>query len=367
MPIKLLESEFLTVDLSSLFNNTKSEDEKTATLGATTETTTKSLLPPKGEWLQWGELRKQRLAANHSKSSEERRSDYDVEAEFFKEFYTANWEKEIAEKLLLLGEPLKKVLRVVGFKRSNPILGFINQEFVQKVLLHTDLLNVNTFIAIYNAVANELVADTEFFKRNDYNIIYCKDLYRKSPSEMEEYLKLQQSFLKPSARQYLPTDLIRNKIAFFHIADIKELNITKRVETINKLYKENKLAADKIPSALGSKTTLNNLDLIKEFQDKLGLKPTGKKNKNAHMSAKAMNSLVAKLVRPSDCFAVIQHLSITTGVVEAKNALKHEKFKGLTGEQIAKATAAMAPHLNKGTLPDEEVRSLVTMILGKLE
>ncbi len=376
MPEKLLESDFLTTNLRALFSRTAAEvatdeadavSDPTATETTTVDPTVDGALPPKGEWLQWGELLKQRLTANRAKSREKRKPEYDIETEFFKEFYAANWEKEIAEKLLLIGEPLKKVLKVVGFKRSNPILGFINQEFVKNTLLHANLLNVNTFKAIYNAVANDLVADTEFFKRNDYNIIYCKDLYRKSPSEMEEYLKIQKSFLSPSASQYSAADLIKNKIAFFYIADIKELNITKRVEIINNLYKENKLTADKIPSALGSKTTLNSLALVEEFKAKLGIVSANDKNKKVPMGAKAMNNLVSKLTQPSECFAVIQHLSITTDVAEAKNALKHEKFKGLTGEQLAQATAAVAPLLSKGALPDEEAKALVALVLGKLE
>ena len=363
----LLEADYVKVDLRSIINSAKAPaSEETSTDG--TVTTDSAALPKRGEWLEWGELRKQRLATNAAKKPGEAKSEYEVETEFFKEFYNANWDKEIAEKLIALGEPLKKLLKVIGFKKSNPILVFINQEFVQKVLLHANLLNVNTFKVIYNAIVTHLLADSEFFKRNTYNLIYCKDFYRKPIKDMEEFLKVQKTFLNPSAEQYTNKATLLNRIAFFNISSIKEPDVIRRADTLKKLYQENKLTDDNIPTAY--EASLNNLAVAKELADKLGFRVTDTKKSSASMGAKSMNSLINKINTKwglSHYFAVILHLSTTSDLLEVRRALHHDKFKGLSGDDIAAASTEVAPLLGKGKLPDEEVKMLVATILDNLK
>ena len=125
---------------------------------------------------------------------------------------------------------------------------------MQQELIKPGLLNINTFKAIYNAVAKNLVADSEFFaeSKSNYNIIYCKDLYSKPAVEMEEYLKLQSEILSPDARSYTARDVIKNKKIFLYIDTIDELNIKKRAEDIKNYNKD-------LPQILNAK--LNSLKL----------------------------------------------------------------------------------------------------------
>ena len=290
---------------------------------------------------------------------------------FFKKFFIDNWGKELAKKLELLGEPLKKVIRVIGVDvKRNPILGFMLQDFAKERLTDGSL-NVLTFKAIYNAVAKNLVADSEFFKTNDYNIIYCKDLYTKSAAEIEKYLISQKDILKPSARTYTEADTVKNKLVFFDAYKTNALDIEKRAENVKdlyNLYKDGKLQRNRLPSALNSNTTLKSLNLSAKIKNKiLGTSDEGdSKNSNAYMSTKAAEAVASQLKTPAECFAAIQHFSITTDVVEAKQALKHEKFRNLGGESIAQATAKVSPYLKKGTLPDKEVKALIAAIIDKL-
>ena len=91
-----------------------------------------------------------------------------------------------AKKLLALGEPFEKACKVLGYNITNenggnPLLAFVIK---QKHLVDSGAINANTFKALYNAVAKHLVADSEFFKPNDYNIIYCKNLYKKTRNRL---------------------------------------------------------------------------------------------------------------------------------------------------------------------------------------
>ena len=299
-----------------------------------------------------------------------------IEAElsdtFFKKFFVENWDKELAKKLELLGEPFKKAIRVLGVdKKSNPILGFMLQDFA-KDRLTDGSLNALTFKAIYNAVAKKLVADSEFFKTNKYNIIYCKDLYNKSAAEIEKYLIAQKDILNPSAHTYTVDDVVKNKLVFFNVSKVREIDVeerAKKIKDLYSLYEDGKLQSGRLPSATNPDTTLNSLSLSAQIKNEiLGTYGSGNsKNSSAYMSTKAASAVASQLKSPAECFAIIQHFSLTTDVVEAKQALKHEKFRNLSGERIAQATEKVSSYLNKGTLPDKEVKALIAAIIDKLE
>jgi hypothetical protein len=178
--------------------------------------------------------------------------------------------------------------------------------------------------------------------------------------EIEKYLVLQKNILKLSAEAYPQKIQEKNKKAFFYIKEITATNLEKRKQEVDALP-----ASMVLPSAKNADTKLNEYN----FAEKLvGFIPEKSNNaKTSHMSANNMNNLLNKINKPSEYFAVIQHFSTTTNVPEAKHALNHEKFRNLSAETIIAATAKVAPLLNKGKLPDEEVKTLVTMILGKLE
>jgi hypothetical protein len=238
MSEKLLEADFLTVDLKSTFSRQMSDEGSASDELAATQIeieAPENSSPQRQTSFDWGKELKNRLESNRKMSSEARQSEYEIETKFFKEFFSANWDPDCAKQLMLMGEPLRKALKVLGFdKRVNPILGFISIKYVQEKLIKTKLLNVNTFKAIYNAVAKKLVADSEFLKANDYNIIYCQDLYKKPLTDIEKYLKAQSTILKTSLDTYTADRQLFNKKVFVYIPKVKELDPEKRAKLIKK-------------------------------------------------------------------------------------------------------------------------------------
>lgn len=365
MSEKLLETNFQTVDIQSVFSNseldTPDAPEEISIDQEVEESAEETEEPEYPADFDWGEELKNRLKANKEASPEARYSNYDIEAKFFKDFFTANWsDQDCVKQLILLGEPLKKVLKVLGFnKKINPILAFLSRPYVQKELLKTKLLNVNTFKAIYNAVAKKLVADSQFLIENDYNIIYCKDLYKKSFKEIEEYLELQKQILKPTASQYTKKDLLRNRRVFLHI-DINEPDPNRYTKKIKAL------PDNEIPRANVLNTTLNEYKLAETIKDNLGVVNSGSAN-TVHLDSKAMQKLSDALDTPSKILAMLMSLSTSTNNVEAKKAITNkDKFSGVTAEKLINATREIADLVPKGRLSDRDVKALVNILLSKL-
>lgn len=377
MPERLQENGFLTINLKQLLGtatNTEKNASNNKTANSTnangTENATSELAATVSNIEDWDKELKNRVDANNKLGQEARKTDYEIEIKVFEEYFNTAWAgKDCAQLLLQFGEPLRKLIKVYGFTNDNPIVEFLQQDYVVDNLIKTRLLNANTFKAIFNSIANRWIAHSEFKDSNYYNLIYCKALYKKPLKEIEEYLKIQKDILNPSS-QYTYNDKLKNIFTFLYIPTAKELDIEKLAYKISAMYKEKDFDIKQLPKVSNKNITLNSLDLAHKIKDKLGIKPKNNNGNTSHMSADAMNKLVNKLSEKgtlAQFFTVIQHLSVTTNIAEAKQALKHEKFHNLTAEQIAKATAEVAPLLNKGKLPEAEAKTLVSVILGKLE
>lgn len=361
MSEKLLEADFLTVDLKSTFSRQVSDessimDELTATQVDVESSENNS--SQRQTNFDWGKELKNRLESNRKMSSEARQSEYAIETQFFKEFFTSNWDAECAKQLMLIGEPLRRALRVLGFnKRVNPILGFISLKYVQEKLIKTKLLNVNTFKVIYNAVAKKLVADSEFFRASDYNIIYCQDLYKKPLTDIEKYLKAQSGILKTSLDTYTVDIQLLNKKVFIYIPKIKELDPIKRAREIKKATNI------KLPSVKNSSTILNELEVVKAFG---GTGSSASSDTRIPLNAEEQASLVGKLDTSAKMFAALQYLSITTSNANAKKALSNDEFQRISANDIATATAQIAGIMPKGQLSKKAAEALVNMIVSKM-
>jgi hypothetical protein len=369
MPKQLLESNFLTADLSAMFRAQEAEVPAISAQASSDDLSSRHEKNLK-QVTDWGLELKKRLRANRNLKPDSRKSDYDVESKFFDDYFNnahKEWDAACAKQLRLMGEPLKKALKVLGFnKNTNPILSFILDRYVITELVKTRLLNINTFKAIYNAVAKNLVADSEFSVSNDYNIIYCKDLYRKPVKEMMRYLQVQsyKECLPAANHDYSLKQQEKNKKVFFNIehATIKAVDPAERAKEINNLP-----ANIELPSATDPHTKLNSTVLAEKVAGKeldIEAESNGRASRKA---TKSINSIAEKLETPAQCFAALQYFSMTTKVKEAKQALKHDRFIKLSTKQIAEATAYITPLIAKNTLPDVEVKQLVVAILDKLE
>lgn len=326
----LLESDFLTVDLRSIFNKNTAVDSETSSV--TSDDTTTSAKPEN--------------------------TDAELEHKLSEKGITP----DVIKKLMTLGEPFKKACKILGFKTenskgSNPILAFVVQPVVQEKFLNTGLLNSNSFKAIYNAVAKNLVADSEFFIKNDYNIIYCPDLYSKPAKEIEEYLTLQSNILKTSAKSYDASRQLFNRKVFLYITDEEELNIEKRANKIkDPTYKS------QIPAAGGAK--LNSLELARKISGS-----AVQKTDTIQLSKDRLTKIAQKLDDLPKQLAAILSLNMSTKSKKAKAALANVKLKSVSGDELTKAFIALANGgvLPKGQLSEEAADTLVDIIMSSVD
>jgi hypothetical protein len=367
MPNQLLESDFLTVSLKSLLAKQKSSNTNSTTETDTYNNGTKTAEPEKdfSSVTDWGKELQDRLTKNNSLDETNRKSDDEVEADFFNDYFVygdKSWDAEAASKLRNLGAPFQRVLKVLGFdKKTNPILGFVIQPHVVKKLLLPGLLNSSTFRAIYEAIVKKLVADSELFVKNDYNIIYCQDLYKKSASEMIKYLNMQKNVLSPTASVYTKADQEKNKKTFFYIKAIKEQDINQRRAAIAKLP-----TGTSLPIAYNASTTLNSMAFITAFIGIQKGSAAGNNTKQTSTSRSAAN-IAGKIKSKEQAFAAIQYLGAITGASEALKALQHSVFNDVSAGELAKATAQIVPFMKKAQLPEEETKSFINRVLDGLE
>ena len=354
----LHESDFISVDLGPILdrlagietpqqNNTKPKRAATSTKN---EANLESL-PNAGEWEQWAKLLTSRKKANDKLSSAQKQSEYAIESKFFIEFFNINFGNTTGDKLNLFGEPLKKAIMVLGFDpKKNPILGFINKQLVRDELINTGKLNTTTFKAIYNAVAKRLVAYNEFIDKppEEYNIIYCPNLYDKPVEDIEKYLILQKEVLSSNSAD----KQVINKKVFLNITAIQETDLEKRAEEVNNWTSE-------LPSI--KTAILNSLTLARQISNK---KAVG----TIAISANEQDDLIGKLEHKTDLYAVLLYLSLSTDSTKVKSALSNDKLQGLDGAGIVKALMNIAENkiIPKGKLNNATADALTDKILAKL-
>ena len=107
-------AEFLTVNLGSILRNQKSLDDLEPAEQKAQKTPQKRDLSKISDW---GKELKDRLAQNNRLDADSRESEYEVEAKFFEDFFNSGWNTACAKQLISLGEPLKKILKVLGFDK----------------------------------------------------------------------------------------------------------------------------------------------------------------------------------------------------------------------------------------------------------
>lgn len=377
---RLSESSFLHIDLSSIVNKNQKADKplnnndlttgdtvgKTQANGVNTNQEQVKKKLNIQEVANWEKELEKRLKENSEMSPESRKKPYEIEIEFFKDFFNAVWDAECAQQLISIGSNLRQAIKVLGFDlRTNPILRFLTLSYVKEHLIKTKLLNVNTFKAIYNAVANKWVVDSEFYFANNYNILYCKDLYKKPNSEMQEYLQLQKLNLSTSVSKYTAEDQDKNRRIFLHFPKNTEKNLEAKAK------KQLEMPYTKLPSMKAASSTLNDLSLVKTIlgtrgsTNKLDKEETSDKVKKV-TGSKAINAIAGKKLNIEQTAAVLQYLGASTGSVKALKALSHKAFKGLSMDSLVKATNQISSLVSKINLTENEADELVSILINNL-
>lgn len=362
----LLEADFETINLDDLFKNQTSSNNDQNN-GKPQQNTTKdgsqqAQAQPKPKNTNWEKELASRLEANKKLSQEAKQSDYAVESEFFKEFYVSVWGEEIAKQLLLIGDLLKKSFKTLGFvENTNPIYKFLTLDYTKTNLLQTKLINVNTFKAIYRAVANKLVADSEFFKANTYNIIYCRDWYNRSSDDMEKYLKLQNIILPANASKYTAQMLRKNRRVFLLIDSNTEPDLEKRAVV------QKKTPVNELPAMTDTNAKLNSYELAKVVHGIIKISGESTSDPDGG-STVTVNDFTDKVTTPAQTLATMQFLSMTTGSKKASAAMSHEKLASVSAADLLKATEwLIAQKLTAQTkLTTTEAEAIVDALLGKL-
>ena len=343
----LLESDLLTVDLQALLNQSnKPEDAGTKGTKKDPKKDEKKITVLKNQDAE-NEIKKKLtlIIGKHNKLK-------DAEA------------AKVVEKLWALGEPFKKALEVLKLNIDidqgaiNPLLAFVVQKDIIENFLNPGLINISTFRALYQAVAKKYIADSEFMAINDYNIIYCKELYNKPVKDILGYLELQSKILKPSAEIYEGSTQLENRKVFLEIPGISEPEISKRAAKI-------KSVENNIPTVQTAKR-LNSLELAKRVSG------IDSEASMVHRSATELDKIVNNLNSLDDSlaakFAALLSLSTSTASEKAKKALQQAEFKGLTQNQIASAFLKLSSKalLPKGQLQKSSADLLVDKILATL-
>lgn len=370
---KLLEADLLTADLGVIFKNQNSINNSNInttenSVGSATQVQTIT---------DWETELKNRIQANNELDLEVRESEYVIESKFFEEYFTAKWnDTSVVKRLLSMGEPLKHAIKVLGFdEETNPILAFLLNSFVVEKLIRSGLLNASTFKAIYNAVAKKLVAHSQFFKLNDYNIIYYSDLYTKPVNEIMEYLTLQNKILRVNTTKYTKSNLILNKKVFLNILEEEPDKVSNRIAKIKAASVEIKHGTEII--ANNTTLKLNNIELAKELEKKLrdsrhtetDDQLTNNESESAKNEQLDIEQFIQTLDNSEQKLAAIQYISINVPDMDAKKILENDKLvrnmKKISSTDMLRTILLIGKKMPKN-LTNVEANKIVTQLISEL-
>ena len=374
MSQKLFEANFITINTSAWdrpVNASRAQTEPTGETqgnGATTKNINTDEYPPKAtdskSWTAWGEWLETRLKDNNDLDKEAKMSSIEITNEFFENFFVTNWGQDVGTKLNAFNNIRKYFIRnnkvnLASFTpETSPLLKFLTKDFTTK-LITDNKFKSGTFNTILLAYKDALVEASVFAgdikEVGKYNILYCLDLYEKSPTDMLAYLKLQKSVLEAG-------NAVKNKLTFLKSNAFTSSEPEERAKEIKDQIKTGKLPGD-LPSESETLETckLNNLDLVKLIADSDHTIP-------ATLNSAGQDTVIAKLPTLEDKFAAIFALSLTTSSADAKQALKDSRFSGLSAEdRLAAATKlASSDILPKGQIKKSDADALVAKIISSI-
>lgn len=373
MATKLFESDFLTIDIGSIMSkpkNSEGSDNKDKPASEDNQSSIEKTSQNKSKMTfeDWGKELQLRITRNREMSRESRLSEYDIETNFYEEFFNAKWDSACAKQLMLIGEPLRKAFRDFGFS-YNPLLSFINQKWVRDNLIKTKLLNINTFKALSTAMREKLIAESEFLALRSYNIIYCRDLYNKSYSEIIKYLEAQRETLTvEGTKSYSAETQRKNSERFFKTTKKKSsvLHTKNKGDVKIKVKGEESEEVSPIDKSIPAVaydvgTTLIPLsEVVPDYETNVDRKKPRNK--------KAIDNIVAKVKTPAEIFVVLQHFSVSVrDCGKARVGLKHPKLSKISSNDIVSATASMSNFIANLEFTKSDRDALVDRLISKLE
>lgn len=289
-------------------------------------------------------------AEHMAKSGGNRKSKGEAELEFFNAFFSCYWSKNVTIKLLQ-NHLLQNDIKTLGFDPLvNPILAFFLNPFT-KELLENGLLDKVKYKAIHNSVAKHLMAESEYVKENNYNILYCVDLYNKTAADIETYLTYQKSILVPSMKKYNDKTKAKNIQIFLANGseDMKSANAKlNALEDIEELIE--KFTGQSVHSGRE-----NNEDK----QD----------DKNSHDNFVQLVNNIKSEAGKAGAAAFLQYLGMNAGFGVIKKDHIRKFMDGLTATDILDATdkvSKLTPkYLSSKRLTKSEVKELLEILQSK--
>lgn len=350
MPTYLNDTS-LTVDIKALFNKQKpasAENSPAKSIGTEADTDENKNVQQNVEDnisntantdVDWAKELDRRLTTNKQLSPESRKKDYEIRQQFWTDFYTALFGEAVAKSLLPI-EQLQEDIKILGFKKqTNPLLIFFGNKYVQTALLNTGLINSNTYKAIHNAKARVLVADSEFLEANEYNILYCRNLYQRSVSEIEAYLEAQKKSLPTNVSAYSPERLDRNKRIFLQLGQTSVKAKDAKLNSLAAVYDILNIKQKNTSVNKSSEEETEDLEIDQELVDLL-------------TESKA------------NAFVALQYIGGSLGHEKALKALS--ELSSLDSKTIATATTKVLPQLTSFKISDSVADDLVDAIIDNI-
>ena len=341
----LTESDFVTVNIKSIFSKQASSETVSPNERPVTNTTTIVGENSSTAKVDWSKELKARLDANAKLDPGAKEPEFDIENGFWLDFFTALVGEDLAVLLNNI-EQLKKDIKILGFKKqTNPLLAFLKIKYVQTELIQTKLINSNTYKAIHNAVANHYMTDSELLKANDYNIIYCRDLYTKQVADIQKYLKIQETILPTNITNYDVTRLEKNKKVFLQTGQKTVRAKMAKLNSLNEIYK---LLNIKDPNAKNGNVKETTTEPLEN---------------GAKSPFNVKTDLAAFTASKARAFATLQYLGMTFKNPEALNALGTNEFKRVTGEELISASKEVTKKLDNYKITKDSITNIVTEII----
>ena len=375
MSERLLESDYFTVDLSSLFKKDNSEDtandtqketnttdadepstENTASdASSNTNDNQKKQKTAKPAKVDWAKELERRLAENEALDPETRETEGAVENKFWDDYFAdPAWDPEVA-KIASTIKLLKKDIKALGFdpKRNAMLAFFMKNKWAKENLIKPGYIDSSKYAVLHNAISKpRMIADSELMIKNKYNIIYCRDLYTKQAKDMETYLALQKNSLSPQASFYNEDTQDRNIRIFLKVGqkDVSKSNAKlNKLSDIETILKKSGLSAE---VDLGSTTAGNNS----------GASKTGKSIGRNDL----LNIINQLSIRQSQ--AALQYLGMSTNNKEVlKYMQKGFDLQNPQGTEMVEASFFVAKLLKGASFLDSEAVDYAEKLLERIK